>query len=199
MRHIRLLISFLVTLGYPCLFSYRTEQAKPTSIFATSVCSAVNTKKRVHGPGKKLQELYDHVDQEYIPAIVMIINQNSWRHGNGDALREHVLTTNDRYNTEMKKGFLKHNPYKDLPFLQYKHNLEKTTKQLDHYGQKIHNKAEYFHATVMAQLADLKKTIVTRPEYQQEQLKVAEVNESLPIKLLKSGLFSTLFKLVLPV
>jgi len=198
MRHIRLLISFFITLGYPCLLSYRTQHTKPASILTVSAHNKSNTKKRMQSPSKKLQELYDRVDQELMPALVMA-SQNKWRRYYDDSLRQHILITNDRYNTEVKKRLLKNNPYEDLPFLQYKKNLEKITKQLDHYGQKVPNKAEYFHATVMAQLADLKKAIISTPEYHQEMLKIAQVNEALPIKLLKSGLFSTLFKLVLPV
>ncbi|HXW85725.1 MAG TPA: hypothetical protein VEK38_00125 [Candidatus Bathyarchaeia archaeon] len=118
-------------------------------------------------------------------------------------LKKEILLRNDLYNKEQEKRFMANNAYKDLPLLQYKNSIDKDIAQLNRYLKKIIKKTtknvgnlEKNMQKLVAQLEQVNTIIIVMPEYHQEKIKAADLQNGFAMKFLTSGIFAGLKKLI---
>lgn len=150
-------------------------------------------------PFKKNPTIYTQIQEKYGPMIKLIdtIDHPITKR----EFKKYIMLYNDAYNKK-KNNSLFGTPYQDLPFIQCKNLLDKHMKKLQRHQRKLrtkrkdkeYNRHEHEIQTLISQLDQLNRAIITSEEYRQEKLKRTDQTNSGPWNILKFSLGSLMYK-----
>jgi len=153
-------------------------------------------------PFKKDQTICSQMQKKYSPMIKLI---DTIDHPiSKKEFKKQIMLYNDAYNKKKNKSLFGAN-HQDLPFMQCKNLLDKCIKKLQRYLcklQKKKNKKEYNRfepevQTLIVQLEQLNRAIITSEEYRQEKLQHADQKNNGPWSILTFG-FGALIRKFIP-
>ena len=154
-------------------------------------------------PLQKNQTIYTQIQEKYSPMIKLV---DTIDHPiSKQKFKKHIMLYNDAYNKKKNKNLFGA-PYQHLPFMQCKNLLDKQIKTLQRYLRKLrkktddqeYNKNEPEIQTLIVQLEQLNRAIITSEEYRQEKLKRADQKSSGSWNILKFA-FGSLMGRFIPV
>jgi len=155
---------------------------------------------RTYTLSQKAAHVYEITAQKHYTILTVAQTETDPSHLE---LKRELLLANDLHNKEQAKRLMANNPYKDLPLLQYKYMVDHNIARLHRYIRKIQKKAaqsslklEQNMQSLITQLEQLNNIIVVMPEYHQEKIKAADLQNSAGMKFLTSGIFAGLKKLI---
>jgi len=154
-------------------------------------------------PIKKSQTICTQIQQKYDPMIKLI---DTIEHPiSKQEFKKHIMLYNDAYNKK-KNNSLFGAPYQDLPFMQCKNLIDKYMKKLQRYLRKLRKKTDAKECnrherevqTLIVQLEQLNRAIITSEEYRQEKLRRADQKNSGPWNILTFS-FGSLMRKFIPI